>query len=147
MSPIPFTDRELKRAWRDLETTASPTNGNARKNPQRLLLFYAVECGLKAVWLKRQNRRVFDLVDIDTTGHDLRKVLKELNVGTGLSLPENLQLEPIAQNPGQGQIPRNGNISILHQAWRYGGKCVSPTDDQCEHQLQQVLNWIQGELK
>lgn len=145
MSAIPFTDRELKRAWRELSAIATPAAGSTRKNPHRLLLFYAVECGLKAVWLKRQNRSLFDRADIDKTGHNLRQVLKELKVGRQLSLPENLQLQAVTQN--QAQIPRNGDISILHQAWRYGGECTAPTDQDCEHQLQQVLNWIQGELK
>lgn len=145
MSAIPFTDRELKRAWRELSAIAIPAAGTMRNNPHRLLLFYAVECGLKAVWLKRQNRSLFDREDIDKTRHNLRQVLKELKVGVELSLPENLQLQPVMQNGAQQ--PRNGDISILHQAWRYGGKCAAPTDNDCEHQLEQVLNWIQGELK
>ncbi|MFM9486681.1 hypothetical protein [Pseudomonas monachiensis] len=145
MSAIPFTDRELKRAWRDLSAIASPPSGDMRKNPHRLLLFYAVECGLKAVWLKRQNRSLFDRADIEKTGHDLRQVLKELKVGSQFSLPENLQLSSVTR--GQNQVPRNGDISILHQAWRYGGVCSAPTDQDCEVQLQKVLDWIQGELK
>jgi hypothetical protein len=142
---IPFTDRELKNAWRDLSTAASPL-GSTRNNPHRLLLFYAVECGLKAVWLKRQNRSLFDQDDIDKTGHDLKQVLKDLNVGAELfQLPQELVLPSVLQN-GALQ-PRKGGISILHQAWRYGGRCVTPADNDCERQLEQVLTWIQGELK
>ncbi len=114
-------------------------------NPHRLMLYYAVECGLKAVWLKRQNRNLFNRVDIGSTGHNLRQVLKDLKVGAELSLPAYLQLDPVTQN--NSPVSRNGDISILHQAWRYGGKCITPTDDKCEQQLRQVLNWIQGELK
>lgn len=147
MSAVPFTDRELKRAWRELSIVATPVTGNTRKNPHRLLLFYAVECGLKAVWLKRQNRKLFDRNDIDKTGHNLRQILKELRVGTTLSLPENLQLATVTSNENGPQLPRNGDISILHQAWRYGGECITPTDNDCESQLEQVLRWIQGELK
>lgn len=145
MSAIPFTARELTRAWRELSDVATLPVGHARKNPHRLLLFYAVECGLKAVWLKRQSRPLFDRADIDHTGHNLRKMLKELNVGKQLSLPGQLQLSPITRD--QNPVPRNGDISILHQAWRYGGECTSPTDQDCEIQLQKVLDWIKGELK
>lgn len=145
MSAIPFTDRELRNAWRDLSAIAKPTTASTRNNPRRLLLFYAVECGLKAVWLKRQNRSLFDGEDIDKTGHDLRQVLKELRVGAELSLPENLQLNLVTRDGVQ--VPRKGDIRILHQIWRYGGNCTTPTDFDCEHQLEQVLNWIQGELK
>ncbi len=142
MSAIPFTDRELKRAWRELSAVAEANN---RQNPHRLLMFYAVECGLKAIWLKRHNKQVFNKQDIDKTGHDLRQLLKELKVGNELSLPQSLQLDPILQN-GQ-QVPRTGDISILHQAWRYGGHCKNPDDNSCEMQLTNVLNWIKGELR
>ncbi|VVE79097.1 hypothetical protein [Pandoraea sputorum] len=145
MSAIPFTDRELRNAWRELTLLACPTEDGARKNPHRLLLFYAVECGLKAVWLKRQNRRLFDREDIERTGHNLRWVLKELKVGSELSLPENLNLTPVTRNGAEE--PRKGDASILHQAWRYGGNFTAPTDSDCERQLELVLKWIQGELK
>jgi len=95
MSAVPFTDRELVRAWRELSVVAMPALGSSRKNPHRLLLFYAVECGLKAVWLKRQNRALFDREDIDRTGHNLRQLLKELKVGSNLALPENLRLPAV----------------------------------------------------
>ncbi|WP_338415792.1 hypothetical protein [uncultured Sphaerotilus sp.] len=146
MSAITFTDRELKRAWRELSAIATPIANTARKNPHRLLLFYAVECGLKAVLLKRQSRTQFSRDDIEKTGHDLRKILKILNAGSSLSLPSSLKLSPMAM-PNGANHPRNGDISILHQAWRYGGTCTEPTDQDCEHQLQKVLEWINGELK
>lgn len=148
MAIIPFTDRELKRAWRDLTSIATPA-GSERKNPHRLLLFYAVECGLNAVWLKRHSRSLFERADVEQTGHNLRQVLKDLKVGNGLTLPENLQLEEVRQNQRQGLEPitRAGDFSILHQAWRYGGECSTPTDAECERLLQKVLTWIQGELK
>ncbi|WP_208933062.1 hypothetical protein [Rheinheimera sp. F8] len=142
MSAIPFTARELKRAWRELSNVANTEN---RENPHRLLMFYAVECGLKAVWLKRNSREVFDKSDIDKTGHDLRQLLRDLRVGSKLDLPSDLRLEPFTQSGVT--VPRTGDIRILHQAWRYGGKCSAPSDHDCERQLQNVLNWIQGELK
>lgn len=145
MTALPFTDRELKRAWRELSAIATPAPGVLRSNPHRLLLFYAVECGLKAVWLKRRNLRLFDRENIERTGHNLRQLLKDLNVGANLQLAENLRLVPVNQN-GE-QVPRNGDISVLHQAWRYGGECTEPTDQECEKQLDEILVWIQGELK
>ena len=145
MSAIPFTQRELKRAMKELSTVATLPGGNARTNPHRLMLFYAVECGLKAVWLKRQSRSLFDKDDITKTGHDLRQVLKDLKVGSQLSLPASIQLSEVVQD--KKSVARGGDISILHQAWRYGGECKTPTDRDCETQLEKVLNWIQGELK
>lgn len=143
MSAIPFTDRELKRAWRELDSIWQTTA--EKKNAHRLLLFYAVEAGLKAALLKRKSKSLFDSIDIENSGHDLRKILKELCIGQQFTLPENIQLEPIASK--SGNVSRNGNISILHQAWRYGGKCDVPSDKSCEEQLINVLEWIKGELK
>ena len=92
MSVILFTDRELTRAWRELSVVALPPATGDRQNPHRLLLFYAVECGLKAVWLKRERRTLFEGADIHRTGHDLQQLLKDLKVGFTLSLPESFQL-------------------------------------------------------
>ncbi|WP_447776508.1 hypothetical protein [Pseudomonas chlororaphis] len=142
MSAIPFSSRELKRAWRELAEVSTP--GTNRKNAHRLLLFYAVECGLKAVWLKRQNRTLFTQEDIDRTGHDLRGIVKDLRLGSEYVLPQTLQLTA-ATHSGL-TVPRNGNITILHQAWRYGGQCITPGDTICENQLVAILAWINKEM-
>lgn len=146
MSAIPFTDRELRRAWRDLSVAAQPPAESNRQNPHRLLLFYAVECGLKAVWLKRQRRSLFEAADIHQTGHDLQQLLKNLAVGSNLSLPDSFQLLAVSSQ-ATASLPRQGRFGDVHQAWRYGGKCQVPTDQDCERQLLNVLAWIQGELK
>lgn len=145
MSAIPFTDRELTTAWRELSAVATPLAANPRQNSHRLLLFYAVECGLKAVWLRRQNRTLFEGADIDRMGHNLQQVLKDLRVGSALSLPDSFQLPAVTR--GTVSVPRKSKFGDVHQAWRYGGKCNAPTDQDCEQQLLKVLNWIQGELK
>ncbi|MFP3535165.1 hypothetical protein [Pseudomonas sp. SIMBA_021] len=142
MSSIPFSDRELRRAWRELSEVCTPQS--ARKNAHRLLLFYAVECGLKAIWLKRQSRTLFTKEDIERTGHDLREIVKELRLGAMFVLPQSLQLSP-AVNKGLN-LPRNGDITILHQAWRYGGQCMNPGDAVCENQLVAILAWINKEI-
>lgn len=144
MSTIPFTDRELTRAWRELSVVAQPLTGD-RQNPHRLLLFYAVECGLKAVWLKRQRRTLLEGADIHQTGHDLQKLLENLKVGSTLLLPDSFQLLSTRQNTASQ--PRKGKFGDVHQAWRYGGRCQTPSDQDCEQQLLKILDWIRGELK
>lgn len=140
---IPFTDRELKRAWRELSKHCRPVSGS-RLSPHRLLLFYAVECGLKAVWLKQNQKTLFEDTDIQATGHDLGKILSTLRAGRQLSA--HIQMKPVTVQ-GNKSLPRNGGIDILHQAWRYGGSCQKPTDMDCEQQLEHVLDWINGELQ
>lgn len=145
MSALPFTDRELKKAWRELSAAAEVPHGRARQNAHRLLLFYAVECGLKAAWLKRQGRTVFSPEDISRTGHNLHKLLKELCASAELALNMPLKLSDVTGNQSARQ--RTCGFSELHQVWRYGGQCQTPTDQDCEQQLQKVLQWIRGELK
>ncbi len=57
MAKIPFTNRELVRAWRN---SLDVSKSEQRTNPHRLLLFYAIECGLKAAYLKQINKTVID---------------------------------------------------------------------------------------
>lgn len=146
MSRIPFTDRELKRAWQALSSVATAGDDTLRQNPHRLLLFYAVECGLKYAWLKRQRRSIFDDELIADTGHDLRGLLGKLRVGADLSLPNQIHLTPVKQNGKDCQ--RHGSGDILHQVWRYGGECLAPDDDRaCETQLLKIQEWLRGEIE
>lgn len=143
---IPFTDQELKRAWRQLASASQPARDGRRHNPHRLLLFYAVECGLKAVWLRHHNKTLFTQDDVKKTGHDLTRILDKLRAGRQLELPANIQLSPVRAEGNQA-LQRNGTIESLHQIWRYGGECLQPVDDVCEQQLERVLDWIMGELQ
>lgn len=142
MSAIPFTDQELKRAWRELSAVATSAPACERRNSHRLLLFYAVECGLKAVWLKRRNCTLFEGADIHRMGHDLQQVIKDLRVASKLPLPREFQLP--AAHQGSRSVSRNGKFGDVHQAWRYGGQCQAPTDQDCEKKLMEVLTWIKG---
>lgn len=147
MSAQPFALRELTRAWRELKQYSLPQQTSERGNPQKLLLFYAVECGLKAILLRRENRDYFNSEDIRRTGHDLRAILKDLRVGIRLTLPESVKLKPIENKSSGVNISRIGSFSLIHQAWRYGGQCADPTDKACEEHLEKILEWIEGELK
>lgn len=54
MAALPFTLREMQTGWRknfQAYKKASPPIHNAH----RLLLFYAIECGLKSILMKREN--------------------------------------------------------------------------------------------
>ncbi len=143
---ILFTDRELKRAWRQLTQTSQMFKGGQRENAHRLLLFYAVECGLKAVWLKHKNKTLFTQDDIQKTGHDLAKTLTLLRAGHQLELPIHIKLADVRADDGT-MLPRHGGLESLHEVWRYGGECQAPQDTVCEQQLEQVLEWINGELR
>lgn len=138
---ILFTYRELKRAWE--QSTTAFNASKDKTNAHRLLLFYAVETGLKAVFLNREKK------SCDTEGkfsdflHDLNKIMTHLKVGAQLHLPSNICLDEIKQPAQQ----RNAQCGELNQVWRYGSKAKTPSDEELEEKLLAINEWIRGELK
>ncbi|MFT4924100.1 MAG: hypothetical protein ACI8WB_000178 [Phenylobacterium sp.] len=143
---IPFTRRELERAWRISRDAAKIS---PRTNAHRLLLFYAVECGLKAAYIKRNNVNLLDHSIAKVLKHDLNGVMDKLNVSGDLRIPQDLSLHPCSdQTTNAAKIQRQFNCSELNQTWRYGGKLNPPNDDEkIEKQLEMVAEWIDGELR
>jgi hypothetical protein len=127
---------ELRKSFRRHRRTDLP------QGPSRnLLLFYAVECGLKATWMDKTRLLNTDQIDLDllkSYGHDLMFWAKKLNV-------------PATVIQG-GQQFRSRNkkkqydLRKAHEAWRYGVE-VDPTDEQqvaaC---LERVWQWAREEL-
>jgi len=72
---IQFTRREIEKAWR--ENLSASSSKTPRTNPHRLLLFYAVECGLKAILMRRRQRDCTD-ASIAEFGHDINRLLDTL---------------------------------------------------------------------
>ena len=143
MAQIPFTLRELKGAWRLLWTASSLTN---RSNAHRLLMLYSIECGLKAVLLKRESRSLFAKEDIVDNGHDLNKILKKLRLP--FSLPGNFSLSQVKDNGKTIVLRDNYSVDSLHQAWRYGARLMNPPidDSEMEKKLEVLQTIIEKEL-
>jgi hypothetical protein len=142
---IPFTDREMEKAWRENKDASRQT---PRTNAHRLLLFYAVECGLKAILMRRQEKNRTDLcTDISECQHDLNKLLDCLCAGQNLKLPA--QLSMISIRGKNGNTERKFTPGDLNQMWRYGGCCTVKdlADQDLENKLLEIVNWIDGELK
>jgi hypothetical protein len=137
---IPFTRRELQNAWRGaLAASRVPQ----RTNPHRLLLFYAVECGLKSVYLKQQNANTIDGDIADKLKHDLNRIMALLCVGKEYLLPVGLSLPAINHT----KKPRPCDAGSLNQVWRYGGSLINGADIQIEQQLEKINQWIAKEIK
>jgi hypothetical protein len=141
MSQVPFTDREMQRAWRNNLQASQQTQPT---NAHRLLLFYAIECGLKAVFMKRKSVNCTDACQIEfgEIQHNINKLLDVLKAGTQLQLSNNLKMSDINNGKQQRQI----DISQLNQVWRYGGVVTNITDEQLEKSLLKISNWIEQEL-
>jgi len=105
-----------------------------------LLLFYAVECGLKSIWLQRKNllntNQVEDKSFLSKYGHNLDKWVKELKVD-----PRNT---PNFHLAGGGA---NLDIEKAHQAWRYGIGMKSEDEEVVVEWLENVCNWIKENIK
>ena len=142
----------MQRAWRDNLQASKHTS---RTNAHRLLLFYSIECGLKAVLMKRMSVNCTSLcVQIADAQHNINKLLDYLSAGQSLKLPTQLQMAPIKI---QGvDTERKLDAGKINQAWRYGGslmqlsasasKTTKVEDDLIEKRLMQISEWIQKEL-
>jgi hypothetical protein len=144
---IPFTDREIERAWRENKFVYMASAKESRKNAHRLLLFYAVECGLKAMLMRRQRKKRTDLcANIYESQHDINKLLDYLGAKGDIKLPPQLSMEKLRSNSGYDE--RKFSTGELNQMWRYGGCCFTgATDEELETKLLEIVAWIQGELK
>ena len=143
MAQIPFTLRELRRAWKALRSASSQL---PRTNAHRLLLVYSVECGLKAMWLKNESRTLFVAADIARTGHDLNEVIKQLRIGA--VLPNSFDLSDAKDERKNPVTRRHCRLDTLHQVWRYGGELANPPmdDSAMEEKLEAVQQLIEKEL-
>jgi hypothetical protein len=142
---IPFTDREMEKAWRE---NKDASHKMPRTNAHRLLLFYAVECGLKSLVMRRQDKNRTDLcTDISECQHDVNKLLDCLRAGQDLKLPAQLSMKPIKGKNGNDE--RKFTPGDVNQMWRYGGCCevTGITDHNLEKKLLEIVQWIDGELR
>ncbi|MBS0425011.1 MAG: hypothetical protein JSR71_11460 [Proteobacteria bacterium] len=150
---IIFTSRELQRAWRQAASAFNMMDDKSKTNAHRLLLFYAVETGLKAVLLKRSSKidsGDFEILFTNSqgkrrSGHDLNNLMDHLKVGAALKLSDNIALLPLKTLTPQ--TPRTASCSELNQVWRYGAEAQTPNDQLLEAQLIAIHKWICGELK
>ncbi|MBZ9958466.1 hypothetical protein FJ942_26385 [Mesorhizobium sp. B2-4-2] len=96
-----------------------------------ILLFYAAECGLKAIYMSRNSLRMASdknsaaKKSASEFGHKLDDLIRELKIR-----PDRLSHTPgsITMNTGEPL-----SVNEVHQAWRYGG-VIS------EHEA--VLEWL-----
>ncbi|MFM7448715.1 MAG: hypothetical protein ACKO24_08970 [Leptolyngbyaceae cyanobacterium] len=153
MAAVIFTDREMQRAWQaNLQASINSTPSNAH----RLLLFYAIECGLKAVLMKRRAMTCTNHCrEFTEVQHDINKLLDILSAGQALKLPSQFNMSPV--NYRGSKYDRRLSPGKINQMWRYGGKVIEKlddsgmtsrfTDEDIEQHLIKISQWIEGELR
>ena len=128
---------ELKKAfWHHKNSSEECTASSSY-----LLLFYAVECGLKSVYL--HNKRLNTTDDISDTAlrqsHDLSKWVKALSLPvsmTGANTSFHL-------NRDRQQL---WEIRSAHEAWRYGVGIDKNDETRLVNWLKQVAKWIKENI-
>ncbi|MEI3651547.1 MAG: hypothetical protein V6D39_16535 [Dolichospermum lemmermannii FEM_B0920] len=156
--PIPFTVKEMEKAWLRNRYAYHKTTP-PRTNAHRLLLFYAVECGLKAMFMKKKGgwaTRTDLCPEILACGHNINGLLDCVEAQGNLKLPE-VRMEDIPDkrnNKKNKKDKRKLNSGQINQMWRYGGNVISITqkeekqvsDEYIENKLLLIDKWIEGEL-
>jgi len=105
-----------------------------------LLLFYAVECGLKAAYLGKGgiNAKGTRSLPEDMRNHDLRKLAKELRIDASVAR----QLSSCRRRHDPAVTVQHQE---LHQAWRYGAS-LNPDDERSAISALEALNdWCKKE--
>lgn len=142
MAKIPFTNRELVRAWR---SSLDVSKSEQRTNPHRLLLFYAIECGLKATYLKQINKTVIDSDIAQQFSHDINKLCEKLSINSSFMLPQSLCMKDCKVD--SKDVTRTCSPSEINQIWRYGGTLDGVENDIfLEGKLEKLNEIIEKEL-
>jgi hypothetical protein len=151
LAQIPATQGDLKNAfskhfhvYKHLAIIDPPYHPMTR----RLLLFYAVESGLKYFLLGKIHKRTTDELQgyhefnyLKEHGHDINNLVKSVGIGDSknyqmvrFSVPR--KWPPIEIEPGE-----------LHQIWRYGIEMgVSKYEEQAETILKNIACWLDGKI-
>lgn len=138
---IHVSQKNLDKSYRHFKQECKKNHPTS--NAKLLLFIYAIECGIKALLLKRKNiKDTFKLQAHEGTGslsHDLRGLLTRLR--SPHRLPENFKFIT------RIKTPQTVSLSDLHQALRYGGTFFdSDEKKKLEKKLKIIDSWLQEEL-
>jgi len=94
----------------------------------RLLLFYAVECGLKSEILQRRNINRISQMGKEIETHNLYSLAEMLNLSVSL-------MDPSESSFRLRKSKSSRPIEHAHQAWRYGVEINKEDEDK-------IVNWL-----
>jgi hypothetical protein len=129
---------ELRRAFHEAKAQSDVTTGPA----SHLLHFYAAECGLKYLYLRRnkllKTSQIANEKLLSRHGHDLPIWARELKLAVAsLSSPTQVKLK-------RGE---NCKIDCAHQAWRYGIELDADSETQISNWIKRTIESIKQEIK
>ena len=142
---IHVSQKKLDKSYRQLKQASdkSYADGNAKL----LLFIYAIECGIKALLLKRKNMAdTFALQKNEGTGsltHDLQFLLCNLHAPTQYRFSDKFKFLIRSKT-----TPEKVSVKDLHQALRYGGTFYHRDEkNRLERKLKKIDSWLQEELR
>lgn len=144
-----MTDKRVHVGPRDLERsfryhTAAADQLGGKSVQAYLLLFYAVECGLKCIALRRSGRQSTEDLPTDAgeASHDLRELAKHLRIPPGLT-------QDAAYPTCKRQAPDKPDVSLKrwHEAWRYGAILKLKDENIAIATLNSLRQWCDEETK
>ena len=132
---------ELQKAFRHHKNSSEDCTASSSSY---LLLFYAVECGLKSVYLHGKRLNITD--DISDTvlhqSHDLSKWAKALR------LPVSMTNVHTTFHLKRDRHPRpSWQIARAHEAWRYGVVIDKNDETRLVNWLKQIAQWIEENIR
>ncbi len=106
-----------------------------------LLLFYAVECGLKVKILKNLNKMKISQLeerDTDIISHDLTFMVKKLRLPQAI-INENTNFRLQRDNSSQP-------VRYAHEAWGYGMTVDEKDQEKVINWLTKIREWLKREI-
>jgi|HigsolmetaAR203D_1030402.scaffolds.fasta_scaffold06178_2 hypothetical protein len=141
---IPATRKELEKAFRKHLHAIRTVNEQHMNISYKLLLFYAVECGLKVLILKKIIGKTTDNIlkhnELGpklggSRGHDLKVYLNFLNY-------PRYKLQNLPCKNGT-----QASVKDYNQVWRYGIEIENQiVENEVVRELRKIAEWIEGEI-
>lgn len=140
---INVTRREFQDSYRSHYKHYKNSSEGSDKS-RRLILFYAVECGLKGLIMKSIGKNTYEELELycsnnckkELAGHNIKAMLKEVN-------PRNeFVLKNITLKSGSSVQPAKFN-----ELWRYGAAIENTEEEEkAEKTLAKIAEWIYTRL-
>lgn len=138
--------KELKKSFKNDRNCVK--NRTQESSSFHLLVFYAVECGLKGIYLKNNElpstEKIRDQTLITKDGHNFKTWIKELRLPAAIvgKYPD-IQVPSFRLDKGGADL----DIGKAHQAWRYGVKINIDDEKKLVEWLEKVCNWIEEKIE
>ena len=140
---INIKKHELKNSFKEHYSIANVAPPSKKKYSHKLLLFYAVECGLKVLIITKISGSTTKDIYNNT------KIGPLLNGKSGHNLVVMTKFLGISQFKFPGIDCKNGDVAgcdSYNQLWRYGAECDSNKEDEVVKELEKLATYIKGRI-